>query len=247
MVILQLFPLIGTNARTYIFSDTTEKGKTSQHGEHLKPGVEPHALIGISLSLGFVFMLLVDNLCGHGHSHGAAAADIPQRRRRSVVASIGLLVHAAADGVALGAAATARRTDIEIIVFLAIILHKAPAAFGLSSFLLHEGCEKGQIRRHLLAFSLAAPVFALLTYFGLSQSGKEAISSVNGTGLAMLFSAGTFLYVATVHILPELLKEAESLDLLGNRQEGRVLSKKELIILVIGILSPLIIGMYHKH
>lgn len=52
------------------------------------------------------------------------------------------MVHAAADGVALGAAATTSHHDVEIIVFLAIMLHKAPAAFGLVTYLLHEGIEK---------------------------------------------------------------------------------------------------------
>jgi len=231
--------------RTHV--DTTTGGNfgLAQFHEQFKPDVELHSMIGISLSLGFVFMLLVDNLCSHGHSHGTS--ENGHQRHKSIIASIGLLVHAAADGVALGAAATTSRTDIEMIVFLAIMLHKAPAAFGLSSFLLHEGCERGQIRRHLLAFSLAAPLFALITFYGLSQSGKEVISSVNGTGLAMLFSAGTFLYVATVHILPELLKQNESLDGTVSHENSRTLPKKELILLILGMLTPLILGMYHKH
>lgn len=37
---------------------------------------------------------------------------------------MGLVVHAAVDGVALGAAATTAHTDVEMIVFLAIMLHK---------------------------------------------------------------------------------------------------------------------------
>lgn len=61
---------------------------------------------------------------------------------RNITATIGLVVHAAADGVALGAAATTSHADVEIIVFLAIMLHKAPAAFGLVTFLLHEGIER---------------------------------------------------------------------------------------------------------
>lgn len=39
-------------------------------------------------------------------------------------ATIGLVVHAAVDGVALGAAATTTHTDVEMIVFIAIMLHK---------------------------------------------------------------------------------------------------------------------------
>lgn len=52
---------------------------------------------------------------------------------------------------------------------LLIIFLQAPAAFGLVTFLLHEGLERVRIRKHLLIFSLAAPMMALLTYFGLGQ------------------------------------------------------------------------------
>lgn len=114
------------------------------------------------------------------------------------------MVHAAADGVALGAAATTRHSDVELIVFLAIMLHKAPAAFGLVTFLMHEGVTRRQIRRNLLLFSLAAPILTLVTFFLLGNEQRAKLDSGNGTGLAMLFSAGTFLYVSTVHVLPEL-------------------------------------------
>lgn len=214
------------------------------HGR-LAPDVELHSMIGISLSFGFIFMLLIDQLCGGGHSHGSNSDS--GKRQKSITATLGLLVHAAADGVALGAAATTTRTDIEMIVFVAIMLHKAPAAFGLSTFLLHESYERSRIRKHLLAFSLAAPLFAILTYFGLNQSGKETLSTYNATGLAMLFSAGTFLYVATVHILPELLSKSNNTDGPLNHDHSGKLSKVELFFLIIGIITPVILGLYHKH
>ena len=62
------------------------------------------------------------------------------------------------------------------------MLHKAPAAFGLVTFLMHEGLERNRLRKHLLAFSLSAPIGAFITYFGISQSAKEALSSYNTTG-----------------------------------------------------------------
>lgn len=61
-----------------------------------------------------------------------------------MTATVGLVVHAAADGIALGAAATTNHRDVEIIVFLAIMLHKAPASFGLVTFLMHEGIQRYQ-------------------------------------------------------------------------------------------------------
>ena len=48
-------------------------------------------------------------------------------------------MHASADGIAFGAAASGSNHSLELIVYLAIMLHKAPSSFGLSSFLLHEG------------------------------------------------------------------------------------------------------------
>lgn len=84
------------------------------------------------------------------------------------------------------------------------MLHKAPAAFGLVSFLLHEKIDRQRIRKHLAIFSSSAPLLTLLTYFSIGQEQKKTLDSVNATAIAMLFSAGTFLYVATVHVLPEL-------------------------------------------
>lgn len=59
-------------------------------------------------------MLLVDQ-CSTRKSGG---------KERSMTATLGLVVHAAADGVALGAAATTSQADVELIVFVAIMLHK---------------------------------------------------------------------------------------------------------------------------
>ena len=98
-----------------------------------------------------------------------------------------MVVHAAADGIALGAAATTHQTDVEIIVFLAIMLHKAPAAFGLSTFLLHEGLERPRVKRHLLIFSLSAPALAMFTFVTL-QGGGGAKVKINKLSYFFTFS-----------------------------------------------------------
>ena len=41
------------------------------HHHHEHGGIELHTLIGVSLSIGFIFMLLIDQISG-GHSHGAS-------------------------------------------------------------------------------------------------------------------------------------------------------------------------------
>ncbi|QQP48817.1 Zinc transporter ZIP9 [Caligus rogercresseyi] len=155
-------------------------------------GYSPHTEaidkpIGIALVLGFLFMLLVDQIASHASSENTSS------KKLSWTTTLGLVVHAAADGIALGAAATTNQTDVEIIVFLAIMLHKAPAAFGLVTYLLQQGLDRNKARKHLIIFALSAPP-------PTSGGGSDTIGA---TGIAMLFSAGTFLYVATIHVLPE--------------------------------------------
>jgi zinc transporter 9 len=105
-----------------------------------------------------------------------------------------LVIHAAADGIALGASST--DTGLSFIIFLAIMVHKAPASFGLTSILLKQGLSSRTARAHLLVFSLAAPVGALATFLFAhmvgSSSGDQAGSQWR-TGMLLLFSGGTFL------------------------------------------------------
>ncbi|KAF7251602.1 Zinc transporter ZIP9 [Varanus komodoensis] len=203
-----------------------------------------HAYIGVSLVLGFVFMLLVDQI-GSSHVHPTDDPEAARSSNSKITTTLGLVVHAAADGVALGAAASTSQTSVQLIVFVAIMLHKAPAAFGLVSFLMHAGLERNRIRKHLLVFALAAPVLSMVTYLGLSQSSKQALSEVNATGVAMLFSAGTFLYVATVHVLPEVGGMGHSHK--SESTGGKGLSRLEVAALVLGCLIPLILSIGHQH
>ncbi|XP_038219935.1 zinc transporter ZIP9 [Zerene cesonia] len=206
-----------------------------------------HSVIGISLVLGFIFMLMVDQL-------SARYNDSSNPLEKNVTATVGLVVHAAADGIALGAAATTSHADVEIIVFLAIMLHKAPAAFGLVTFLLHAGLERNRIRKHLLIFSCSAPLLALVTYFGIGNESKQTLSDFNATGIAMLFSAGTFLYVATVHVLPEITNPSHPTHSLLPLQEAippkrgfSGLQMLDVAILACGALLPVLLTMGHEH
>ena len=72
---------------------------------------------------------------------------------------------------------------------------------------------------------------------------------MNATGLAMLFSGGTFLYVATVHILPELqsMGTTHSTDGATIVREQKGFTKLELLVMVLGALAPLILSIGHHH
>lgn len=117
--------------------------------------------------------------------------------KKTSATTIGLVVHACADGIALGASSTAPSTSLSLVIFFAIMLHKAPAAFGLTSVLLKQGISKKTARTHLAFFSLAAPVGALATWaivhtFGRGRLGGDE-SLTWTTGWVLCFSGGTFL------------------------------------------------------
>ena len=71
--------------------------------------------------------------------------------------------------------------------------------------------------------------FLAITSYFLMSNLTEVIPG--GTGTAMLFSAGTFLYVATVHVLPEVGK----------------LDKKKLFLMVSMSVMPLLLSLGHSH
>lgn len=219
-----------------------EHGEGKEEHDHEENPV-PH-LIGVSLVLGFLFMLVIDQIA----TSKSGSRDVEGAKRGGVswTATLGLVVHAAADGVALGAAATTNQTDVEMIVFLAIMLHKAPASFGLVTYLLHEGLERNRVRKHLLIFSLAAPSAAIITFLMLQAGGRESLDTFSATGIAMLFSAGTFLYVATVHVLPEVTNIGHGHSHGGGGDKGGF-SKSELFMLILGAIMPLFLTMGHHH
>ena len=196
-----------------------EQGSTSrpdgstQQPQEPKGARTPHAWVGVSLILGFILMYLIDTLPSLNpspppqrmniyslsdlSSTAPSSSSSQATPKASFSTTLGLVIHAAADGIALGASAA--QPSLSFIIFIAIMVHKAPAAFGLTSVLMKQGLGKRQARAHLVAFSLAAPIGALCTWLlvrilgGGGESGPGADSMKFWTGVILLFSGGTFL------------------------------------------------------
>ena len=178
--------------------------------------------IGFSLMLGFLLMFLIDRLPRHATEslHSAPqtrhisldnlnsdSASVDEeadgflgsltptpRRARSLATTTGLVIHAAADGIAMGASSTTSDMKLGFIIFAAIMIHKAPAAFGLTSLLLKQGLSKRAARGHLIVFSLAAPFGAITTWSLITLLGGGKVEGDHWwTGMLLLFSGGTFL------------------------------------------------------
>ena len=178
----------------------------------------------------------------------------------SFATTTGLVIHAAADGIALGASSSTPSSGLSFIIFFAIMVHKAPAAFGLTSVLLKQGVSKRTARAHLILFSLAAPVGALLTWVLAGVLGAGHTGSANGTewwtGLLLLFSGGTFLYVA-MHAMQEsdaTDHEPQTNGHAGGPGEGREANQPEpkaslrdLLAACFGMILPLFLQFGHAH
>lgn len=208
--------------------DLVNKPAVTEEKEHEE--WEPHAWVGISLIAGFILMYLIDKVPRHASGSSQPKPsyislnrftlrrtgtqneeeedenDFPppegQQSSRPSSTTVGLVIHAAADGIALGASSSGSSSNrLGLVVFLALMIHKAPAAFGLTSALLKQGLSKRRARAHLIVFSLAAPTGALLTWSAANMFGGAGggFSGEEGTqfatGVLLLFSGGTFLYV----------------------------------------------------
>ncbi|KAJ5753446.1 ZIP metal ion transporter [Penicillium nucicola] len=253
--------------------------KSSKESEHENEESSPHAWIGIALISGFILMYLVDKLpefaaptkndrtpyhisldnLGSGLRRGSSPSreggllDASHARRgHSFATTTGLVIHAAADGIALGASSS--DTGLSFIIFLAIMVHKAPASFGLTSILLKQGLSSRTARAHLLVFSLAAPLGALATFLFVQMMGSSTADEAGThwrTGMLLLFSGGTFLYVA-MHTMQENGPGSSPRELpingYGDRdQSGSDKSMRDLIASVLGMILPLFLQIGHAH
>ena len=196
----------------HILDETSNPSPSSPPSEHTHTRT-PHAWIGLSLISGFILMYLIDTIPSlktptppsrtlnvyslSDLSSASSPTPTSSLPPRTLSTTLGLVIHAAADGIALGASST--QPSLSFIIFLAIMVHKAPAAFGLTSVLLKQGLGKRAARAHLLIFSLAAPIGALGTWIvvRILGGGEQGIGSEETTkwwtGVLLLFSGGTFL------------------------------------------------------
>ncbi|KFY14252.1 hypothetical protein V492_02744 [Pseudogymnoascus sp. VKM F-4246] len=158
----------------------------------------------------------------------------------------------------MGASATSSNTKLGFLIFFAIMLHKAPAAFGLTSVLLKQGLSKRAARGHLIIFSLAAPLGALTTWLLVNiLGGGGGMDGENGqwwTGMLLLFSAGTFLYVA-MHAMQDDAAQLDHSTINGFGEGGggglpRKGAKpvlRDTLASVVGMLIPLATQVGHHH
>lgn len=244
-------PTLSSTSSSHDYSDDSlQDAETGAHKRPPRAGTSP---LGIGLGMGV----------------GSTVGD-----RAALSTVVGLLAHSLADGISLGAACLSSSSSsniparpLDLLIFLAITLHKAPTAFALATLLLAGSCSPGFVRRALWGFSLAAPLaaigtYALLRVLGAGVGGREGESGDEGkgagelawwTGMALVFSGGTFLFVAT-HVM-ERRKEADGeLLVRGVDEEGAAAAvgapmgeRVKMALVLAGMITPGILSRLVGH
>jgi zinc transporter ZupT len=110
-------------------------------------------------------------------------------------ALMGLVVHSLFDGISI-ASGFLVSPALGLLVFAAIILHKAPEGFAIASVMVAAGIRRGGALASTLAVGLASVVGVL---------AAQALAGYVGAALAL--STGVTLYVAASDLIPEVNKE----------------------------------------
>ncbi|XP_013418806.1 histidine-rich membrane protein KE4 homolog 2 [Lingula anatina] len=133
--------------------------------------------------------------------------------------------HNFTDGLAIGASFLVGQ-NVGIITTITIFLHEIPHEIGDFAILVQSGCTKRKAM--LLQFSTA--IGAMLgTLCSLMAEGAGDYA----TSWILPFTAGGFIYIATVSVIPELLEDTKFWQ-----------SVKEIIALLTGVYMMVLIAQY---
>ncbi|XP_077447128.1 zinc transporter Slc39a7 [Stigmatopora argus] len=224
-----------------------------QHG-HSHGGAHGHMMsVGLWVLAGIVAFLMVEKfvrLLKGGHSHGHSHGSVKEKdsdgeeekkkkgsKKKKVEKSADIKVsgylnlaadftHNFTDGLAIGASFLVGPA-VGALTTLTILLHEVPHEIGDFAILVQSGCTK----RKAMSLQLLTAVGALAgTVCSLLAEGVDAAAVT----WILPFTAGGFIYIATVTVLPELLA--------GRSSFGQ--SLMEILALVFGVAMMVLIGEY---
>jgi len=146
---------------------------------------------------GFVLLLVLEKfLVVHPHETEELA-----NRRSGLAAYVGISLHGLLDGLALGSSFVV--PEIAPTVVFAILAHKLPDTFSLTSILTFFGYSRRSVFLLLILFSLLTPLGGVIALWLLRDSAPATL------GLPLGIACGTFLFIATSDLLPHTHEHPE--------------------------------------
>lgn len=153
--------------------------------------------VGIAVLTGFLILYVIEKFT---MIHACEGEDC-SFHQMGIISFIGLSAHNIIDGFVL--TTSTMLPNLGPIVFAAIVVHKIPASFSLSSILIIGEFTRKKVLLYLIIFSLMLPVGAFAAMLLMDIFGTYQL------GIAVAVSAGTFIYIATSDLLPEVHRVGE--------------------------------------
>lgn len=161
---------------------------------HMLPEVLSKGNFLIYTLIGILFMFLLEKFLLWYHCHNK---ECPVHGFTYTIL-VGDAVHNFIDGIIIGVSFLIS-IPLGIITALAIVVHEIPQEIGNFSVLIYAGWKKKKILGYNLLIALATPLAAVLAYF-FGASLESALIPL------IAFAAGTFIYIASSDLIPEIHK-----------------------------------------
>ncbi len=166
--------------------------------------IENSALVSFLIILGMLAFFIIERVL-HWHHHESSQAELEEHENK--IGHLGKLIlvsdglHNFLDGIIIGISYLAS-TEIGITTTIAIILHEIPQEIGDFGVLIHSGYgkKKALFFNFLSALSAFGGAILLLSFRSIPESFLNAM---------LPFTAGTFLYIASSDLVPELHKNSK--------------------------------------
>jgi ZIP family zinc transporter/zinc and cadmium transporter len=166
----------------------------------LNPSYALYAVIGSFVA----FYLLEQQIMMHSCAEEKCSHHLVDKSK-GLVGLWGIMLHSLIDGALIGIGFEVNFA-LGLMTALAVLIHKIPDGLSVSTIMLHSGFTKKEASKGSSFVALATPVGAVLAYFLLRGVSSEMI------GLALGFSAGTFLYISASDLIPETHKNVNWLN-----------------------------------
>lgn len=150
----------------------------------------------VGFIVGFALLFLVETFT-HAHTHHAP--DEPVHRHSLLPFVLGLGIHNAADGFALGVSSDLS-TASSLAVGFGIIVHQLPVAISLAAVFATAHASRRELLRTSALLGLVIPVAAGLTT-------AIPLPTPNATGILTGIAGGVLTYMGATHLLPEAQAE----------------------------------------